>query len=58
MINLIEKEADVINHYVPADISQLSSKVLELPIPTKLNKLKKTHSEAFFYFNEIQLLGK
>ena len=55
---LIEKGIDEINHYVPADISQLSSKVLELPIPTKLNKLKKTHPEAFFYFNEIQLLGK
>ena len=55
---LIEKGVDKIKHYAPADISQLSSKVLELPIPTKLNKLKKTHSEAFFYFNEIQLLGK
>ena len=55
---LIEKGIDEINHYVPADISQLSAKVLELPIPTKLNKLKKTHSEAFFYFNEIQSLGK
>ena len=54
---LIEKGIDEINHYVPADISQLSSKVLELPIPTKLNKLKKTHPEAFFYFNEIQSLG-
>ena len=54
---LIEKGMDKINHYVPADISQLSSKVLELPIPTKLNKLKKTHPEAFFYWNEIQALG-
>ena len=53
---LIEKGIDEIKHYVSADIRELSSKVLELPIPTKLNKLKKTHPEAFFYFNEIQLL--
>ncbi len=25
--------------------------------PVKLNKLKKTHPEAFFYLNEIQLIG-
>lgn len=35
----------------------LASQALQLPMPTKLNKLKKTHPEGFFYLNEIQRMG-
>ena len=38
------------------DYRLLASQVLKLPMPTKLNKLKKTHPEAFFYLNEIQMM--
>ncbi len=43
-----------ISHYNPETISQLASKTIMAPLPTKLNKLKKTHPEAFFYWSEIQ----
>ena len=36
----------------------LASQALQLPMPTKLNKLKKTHPEAFIYLNEIQRMGE
>ena len=51
---LIEKESDEIIHYTSDMLSEMSSKTIQLPLPTKLNKLKKTHPEAFFYWNEIQ----
>ena len=51
---LMEKGINEIHHYKAEDISALASRVLQLPIPTKLNKLRKTHPEAFFYWNEIQ----
>ena len=57
LCKLIEKGSNEIHHYNPDYFSELAEKVLQLPIPTKLNKLKKTHPEAFFYFNEIQMLG-
>ena len=57
LCKLIEKGSNEIHHYNPDNFSGLAEKVLQMPIPTKLNKLKKTHPEAFFYFNEIQMLG-
>ena len=45
-----------IYHYNPDLLGELTDKVLQQPMPTKLNKLKKTHPEAFYYFNEIQAL--
>ena len=54
---LIEKGAVEIHHYSTDKLNDLSAQVLQIPIHTKLNKLKKTHPEAFFYWNEIQLLG-
>lgn len=54
---LLEKEINEIRHYTPNDIGMLASQTLQLPMPTKLNKLKKTHPEAFFYLNEIQRMG-
>jgi hypothetical protein len=54
---LLEKDAVEIHHYSTDKLSDLSAQNIQNPIPTKLNKLKKTHPEAFFYWNEIQLLG-
>ncbi|MBR6286323.1 MAG: hypothetical protein IKR18_04935 [Bacteroidaceae bacterium] len=53
---LLEKGFNEIQ-YTPNDIGALASQTLQFPMPTKLNKLKKTHPEAFFYLNEIQLIG-
>ena len=53
---LMEKGRNEIHHYNPELSSELSDLVLQLPLPTKLNKLKKTHLEAFYYFNEIQAM--
>ena len=54
LCKLIEKGINEIRHYTPDMFGELSDQILQLPIPPKLNKLKKTHPEAFFYFNEIQ----
>ena len=56
LCKLIEKEINEIRHYTPEISGDLANQVLQQPMPTKLNKLKKTHPEAFFYFNEIQLM--
>ena len=40
--------------YNPMDISHLLAKTIQAPLPTKLNKLKKTHPEAFYYWCRIQ----
>ena len=53
---LLEKGINDIRHYTPSEIDSLASQTLQLPMPIKLNKLKKTHPEAFFYLNEIQLI--
>lgn len=54
LCNLIENGINKVNHYSPEKINELASAVLHQPLPTKLNKLKKTHPEAFFYWYEIQ----
>ena len=51
---LIEKGKNDIHHFNPEKVNELTDMKLEMPIPTKLNKLKKTHPEAFFYWCEIQ----
>ena len=56
LCKLIEKGINEIRHYSPDMFGEVSDQVLQFPIPAKLNKLKKTHPEAFFYFNEIQSL--
>lgn len=43
-----------IHRYDPADTSRMSALSITPPLPTKLNKLKKTHPEAFHYWCEIQ----
>lgn len=54
LCKLIEKGIEEIHHYSPNSFEELYDKVLQPPMPSKLNKLKKTHPEAFFYFYEIQ----
>jgi hypothetical protein len=53
---LIERGINEVHHYSPNDIDNLALEVLQEPIPTKLNKLKKTRPEAFFYWCEVQKL--
>jgi hypothetical protein len=43
-----------VHHYDPDKLGDLAAQTIQQPLPTKLNKLKKTHPEAFFYWNEIQ----
>lgn len=54
---LIGKGINEVKHYDPSEVSLLIDATLQSPLPTKLNKLKKTNTEAFFYWNEIQKLG-
>lgn len=58
LCRLLEKGINEIRHYTPDNIGMLASQTLQPPMSTKLNKLKKTHPEAFFYLNEIQRLDK
>lgn len=51
---LIEKGINEIHHFHQDSIGDLMVENLQQPMPTKLNKLKKTNPEAFFYWNEIQ----
>ena len=51
---LIENGIDEVKHYDKSMFESISSETLQLPIHTKLNKLKKTLGEAFFYWLEIQ----
>ena len=53
---MIEMGVTDVQHYSPDDDAELISSMVEYPLPTKLNKLKKTNTEAFFYWNEIQKL--
>lgn len=46
-----------INHYSSDQVAKLVDAVIVEPMPTKLNKLKKSNIEAFFYWNEIQKLN-
>lgn len=50
---LINNEITKIAHFDPQNVEHLREAVIREPMPTKLNKLKKTNVEAFFYWNEI-----
>ena len=50
----ISNGTNKLKHYNPENIEELATKIIQAPLPTKLNKLKKTHPEAFFYWIEIQ----
>lgn len=53
---LLAKGINEVHHYSEEGMKELASQVLQQPLPTKLNKLKKNRPEAFFYWNEIQIL--
>lgn len=42
-----------ISHFDPQYVEHLCEAVIREPLPIKLNKLKKTNVESFFYWNEI-----
>ena len=54
---LLAKGVNEVKHYNPAEVNLLADALIQSPLPTKLNKLKKTNVEAFFYWNEIRKLG-
>ena len=51
---LLEYDINEVHHYDPDKLGDLAAQTIQQPLPTKLNKLKKTHPEAFFYWNAIQ----
>ncbi len=50
---LIAKGKNTIKHFDPNNTDELRDVFLKEPLNKKLNKLKKTNIEAFFYWNEI-----
>ncbi len=57
LAKLIEKGITEVKHFTLANIPQLAAATIQAPLPTKLNKLKKSNIEAFYYWHEIQLLN-
>lgn len=51
---LISKGITEVKHYNASDIELLRDVMLTTPPLIRLNKLKKTHTEAFFYWYEIE----
>jgi len=45
-------------HFDPRNIEPLRDAVIKEPLNTKLNKLKKSNIEAFFYWNEIAKMNQ
>ena len=55
---LIEKNLTEIKHFDRNNIQELQNATIEMTLPTKLNKLKKSNIEAFYYWHKIQELKK
>ena len=53
---LIERKHTVVNHFDPDNVSNLIDAEITAPLPARLNRLKKTNIEAFYYWIEIQKL--
>lgn len=53
---IIEKGSTKVNHFVANNTTDLIDTEIVAPLPTKLNKLKKTNIEAFYYWSEVQKL--
>ncbi|WP_071146925.1 nucleotidyl transferase AbiEii/AbiGii toxin family protein [Bacteroides ihuae] len=53
---LITNEITTAEHFDPQKIEPLRDAVIKAPLNTKLNKLRKSNIEAFFYWNEISKL--
>jgi len=50
LITLISNDLTKIERYDKNNLSELQNAAIENPLPTKLNKLKKSNTEAFFYW--------
>lgn len=50
---LIDNGIAIVEHFDPKNVEQLRDAVIKGPMPTKLNKLKKSSIEAFFYWHKI-----
>ena len=55
---LITNNLTGIEYFDRSDISDLQHAIIESPLPTKLNKLKKTNIEAFYYWIKINEIMK
>lgn len=55
---IIEKGESEVNHFNPDNTSDLFDTEIVAPLPTRLNRLKKTNIEAFYYWSEVQKLMK
>ena len=53
---IIEKGRTEVNHFNPDNTLDLLDTEITAPLPTKLNRLKKTNIEAFYYWSEVQKL--
>lgn len=53
---IIEKGRTEVNHFNPDNASDLLDTQITAPLPSKLNRLKKTNIEAFYYWSEVQKL--
>jgi hypothetical protein len=54
---LLNKDAEKMIRY--SDISDIDGLLIDHPFCTKLNKLKKSNPEAFYYWNQtVKLFGK
>ena len=56
LVVLIANGITIIEHFVADKIEHLRDVEIKAPLPTKLNKLKKSNIEAFFYWYEISKL--
>jgi hypothetical protein len=55
---LIANNLTEVEHFDKNDISELQSATIENHLPTKLNKLKKSNIEAFFYWWKVYEIQK
>lgn len=58
LCKLIEHGITEVKHFDNGEINNLANAKLSTSSLTKLNKLKKTNIEAFFYWNEVEKLMK
>jgi len=55
---LIANNLTKVEHFSQKNIQELQTITIENPLPTKLNKLKKSNIEAFFYWSKIYEIMK
>jgi len=56
--SLIANNLTKVEHFDKNDVRELQNAIIENPLPTKLNKLKKSNIEAFFYWNNVYEIQK